>query len=143
MDSKAIAEVLQADLASVPGAEGVNNHEGSLITQDQLKMQSILSLIKQRELFFVDSLTTSNSIAGAVAAELGLKWNQRTVFLDNKTDEAYIAGQLKELLQHAAKTGSAIGICHTRPGTLKALQALAPELERSPGPLVLVKDLVR
>jgi polysaccharide deacetylase 2 family uncharacterized protein YibQ len=143
MDEEAITKTIYSDLATVPEAEGVNNHEGSLITQDKILMEKILKILKAKDLFFVDSLTSSHSIAGALAGELGLKWNQRSLFLDNKADEAYISEQIRKLLELANKQGSAIGICHTRRATLKALQALAPELQKSSIPLVPVKDLVR
>ena len=54
---------LTVDLGSVPGAVGVNNHEGSSLTENKEAMKFLMAELKARELFFLDSWTSSNSVA--------------------------------------------------------------------------------
>ncbi len=111
------------DVASVPGAVGVNNHEGSALTENREAMKFLMAEIKARNLFFLDSLTSPKSIAYSTAKEFGLKAAKRDVFLDNEVDNAdYIAKQLDELARIARDHGRAIGIGHPHPATIAALR---------------------
>jgi polysaccharide deacetylase 2 family uncharacterized protein YibQ len=111
------------DLASVPGAAGVNNHEGSSLTENKEAMKFLMAELKARDLLFLDSLTSANSVAYATAKEFGLKAAKRDVFLDNEGDNpAYIRKQLEELADFARKHGKAIGIGHPHPVTISELR---------------------
>jgi polysaccharide deacetylase 2 family uncharacterized protein YibQ len=119
------------DIASVPGAVGVNNHEGSALTENKEAMKFLMAELKARELLFLDSLTSPKSVAYATAKEIGLKAAKRDVFLDNEGDNAhYISGQLEELVRIAKEHGRAIGIGHPHPATISSLRkwlATAPQ----------------
>ena len=78
---------LNNDLKAVPNVIGVNNHMGSFLTQDRKAMAVVLGEIKRKGLFFVDSRTTSKTVAYDVARKLGLKSAMRDVFLDDIEDE--------------------------------------------------------
>jgi len=111
------------DLLSVPGAVGVNNHEGSSLTENKEAMKFLMAELKARDLLFLDSFTSSKSVAYATAKEFGLKAAKRDVFLDNESDNpAYIRNQLEELAELSKKHGSAIGIGHPHPTTLSELR---------------------
>lgn len=111
------------DIASVPGAVGVNNHEGSGLTENREAMKFLMAELKARELKFLDSLTSSKSIAYATAKEFGLKAAKRDVFLDNDGEHAAaIRKQLDELVRVAKKNGKAIGIGHPHPATIAELK---------------------
>ena len=56
---------LTSDLASVPGAVGVNNHEGSSLTENKEAMKFLMAELKARELFFLDSFTSPDSVGYA------------------------------------------------------------------------------
>ncbi len=111
------------DVASVPGAVGVNNHEGSALTENKEAMKFLMAELKARNLLFLDSLTSPKSVAYATAKEFGLKAAKRDVFLDNEGDNAaYIDGQFEELSRIAKEHGRAIGIGHPHPATISALR---------------------
>jgi polysaccharide deacetylase 2 family uncharacterized protein YibQ len=130
------------DLAQVPLARGVNNHEGSKATADARVMRDVAdAMVKHGDLFFVDSVTAPNSIAKEQAAAAGLPTAARDVFLDNRADIDYVEGQLRAAAEIAKRKGSAIAIGHPRPGTLAAVRALLPELQRQGIELVLAQDL--
>ena len=71
-----------ACLDQVPGSRGVNNHEGSKATVDAVLMTEILNVLNERNLYFVDSLTTNDTIAFDTARGLGVPAAVRRVFLD-------------------------------------------------------------
>ena len=111
-------------LDSVPGAAGANNHEGSALTENREAMNFLMSELKARNLFFLDSYTDAGSVALAAAKEFGVKSARRDVFLDNDSENpAAIRKQLDELAREAKKNGRAIGIGHPHPSTLTELRA--------------------
>ncbi len=119
------------DVASVPGAVGVNNHEGSSLTENKEAMKFLMAELKARDLLFLDSLTSPKSVAYATAKEFGVKAAKRDVFLDNESDNAeYIHGQLEELTRMAKERGWAIGIGHPHPATINALRTWIAEANR-------------
>jgi len=111
------------DVESVPGAIGINNHEGSLLTENKEAMKFLMAELKARNLMFLDSLTSPKSVAYATAKEFGLKSAKRDVFLDNNSnDPASIQKQLDELVEVARKNGKAVGIGHPHPTTISELR---------------------
>ncbi|MBU4504407.1 MAG: divergent polysaccharide deacetylase family protein, partial [Proteobacteria bacterium] len=50
---------LNKNLDAIPFIKGVNNHMGSKMTTSSTQMYQIFSILKKRNLFFIDSLTTS------------------------------------------------------------------------------------
>lgn len=126
-DSPAVQrEKLQRCLAEVPHAVGVNNHMGSLYTEDKGAMGRLMSELSQRSLLFVDSYTTPSSVGLKSAREYGIKSARRHVFLDNELSPDHICGQLEKLVVFAVEQGVAIGIAHPHKETLDALKSCAP-----------------
>lgn len=120
-------EKLKRCLQEVPHAVGVNNHMGSLFTEDRESMGRVMSELSSQSLHFIDSYTTSNSVALESARSYGIKSARRNVFLDNEADENYICGQLAKLVALAKEQGEGIGIAHPHEETLGALQSCAPQ----------------
>ncbi len=140
MSPEDIDNILSGDLASVPGAEGVNNHMGSLLTEDKAAMDAVMSGLESRKLFFVDSLTTAKSEAWRTAEKDGVPFARRDVFLDDSPDEAYIKAQFARLVAIAKRRGIAVAIGHPRPMTMKALKEEIPGLPKQGVRLVNIKD---
>jgi polysaccharide deacetylase 2 family uncharacterized protein YibQ len=113
---------LNQNLASVPFVIGVNNHMGSRLTENSAKMRQIFTILKRRNLFFVDSLTSPNSRCKQAARLLKLKFARRQVFLDHDQDPNTIRFQIKRLVSIAKKRGKAIGIGHPYPTTWEVLK---------------------
>jgi uncharacterized protein len=143
MSDSQIATQVEADLAQVPFARGVNNHEGSKASADERVMRDVIGVLAQRgNLFFIDSRTNPASVGEATAEQMGVPTARRDVFLDNRADVAYSEAQLLEAAAIARRTGSAIAIGHPRPTTLEAVRAMIPRLEASGIQFVLAQDLV-
>lgn len=122
MQQQTIQRTIQQDLAAVPGAIGVNNHMGSRFTENEPAMRTVLAMLKQRHLFFLDSQTSPKSVGVRIAKELGIPALHRNVFLDNQQDKEIIKKQLDALIFLAKKQGFAIGIAHPHQATLDALR---------------------
>jgi len=134
---------LSEDIESVPGARGVNNHEGSALTENKEAMKFLMAELKTRDLFFVDSRTNPKSVAYSTARDFGLKAAKRDVFLDNEIDNPeYIRERLEELLRIAKKNGSAIAIGHPHPVTIGELRKWLPTVEEQNVEIVPVSALL-
>ncbi|HEX9021541.1 MAG TPA: divergent polysaccharide deacetylase family protein [Nitrospirota bacterium] len=131
------------DIASIPGAIGVNNHEGSALTENKEAMKFLMAELKARNLLFLDSLTSPKSVAYATAREFGLKTGKRDVFLDNESDNpGYIRKQLDELADTARQRGAAIGIGHPHPDTVNELRKWITETGHGDIEIVPVSRLI-
>ena len=121
-------QALAKSLAAVPNAIGVNNHMGSRLTKLSTQMRWLMAaLYAQGDLFFVDSRTTSGSVASRTARELRLPSTSRDVFIDNKVDAEHIERQLTALVQKAKSKGRALGIAHPYDVTIAMLASWQPE----------------
>jgi polysaccharide deacetylase 2 family uncharacterized protein YibQ len=143
MNSQELAAHIEVALAAVPAAIGVNNHMGSRLTEDREAMRVVMHLLKQRNLFFLDSRTSQKSLAYHVARELGVRTAQRQVFLDTTPEMAKIQQQLHYLVALAHEHGSAIGIGHPHPATVQTLWHTLPELRQAGIDIVPVSHLVK
>lgn len=141
-DERQLQTLLEGYFERIPQAVGANNHTGSAFTEDVARMRVVLGQLKQRGMFFVDSVTTSATVGPRVAADLQLKTARRDVFLDNEQDETYIRGQLDKAVARAGKTGRAIAICHPHPTTIATLAKTLPGLKQQGITLVPVSKLV-
>lgn len=128
MTSRQMNEFLNRALNEVPGASGINNHKGSKFTADLSAIERLLFLLTNRNIFFLDSRTTSVSLAYKLARSMGIRTCKRDIFLDNDHDFESIKGQWRRFLKKAKIKGSAIAIGHARPQTLRALKALIKKL---------------
>jgi polysaccharide deacetylase 2 family uncharacterized protein YibQ len=94
---------------------------GSRLTECRGKMNEVLDVVEDNSLFFVDSFTSSHSIAYKEASRRHVPAAFRNIFLDNNRSEKYIIGQLRKLKKHAFKYGRAVGIGHPYTETAKAI----------------------
>ena len=125
------------------GLRGINNHMGSAFTEDEKGMDAVMQVLKDKQLYFLDSKTTSKSVAEKYAKKYNVPYIARDVFLDNKNEYDYIMGQLKKAEKIAHMRGYAVAICHPRSQTYKALNDWVKNLEENRIRLVHLGDLVR
>ncbi|OEW59862.1 divergent polysaccharide deacetylase family protein [Campylobacter jejuni] len=100
----------------------INNHTGSLFTSNEEAMRKLYEVLKNQNIFFVDSKTIGNSKANKIAKELNVPYIQRDVFLDNEDDVNYVKKQIQNAVKLAQKKGFVIAIGHPRKNTFKALE---------------------
>ena len=100
----------------------INNHTGSRYTESREDMQKLLQVLARHKISFVDSLTTSKSVAGKLLKEQHKIHIARNVFLDNETNVASITKQLNTALRIADKQGYVIAIGHPKQATYQVLK---------------------
>ena len=122
MDSGRIQAITEAGIAAVPHAAGLNNHMGSRFTQSAPGVAAVLSVLKRRGLFMLDSLTHSRSVFAAEAGRMGVPHYRRNVFLDVEHSRAKVLEALRKAEKIALLSGQAVAIGHPLPETLAALK---------------------
>lgn len=142
MSPSEIGSILKKDLSAVPYISGVNNHMGSLVTTNEGIMRMVMREVKEKGLFYVDSLTTGKSVCGPIARELEVPVIARDVFLDNELNPAYINSQIDQLVKISLKHENAVAICHPHPETIAVLKKEIPKLKKRGVEVVRVSALV-
>jgi uncharacterized protein len=143
MNRSQVASTVNGMLETVPHARGVNNHQGSRATADLALMQTLMPLLRERSLFFIDSRTTAATVAWDAAQASGVQAASRKVFLDDTATRTAVLAQLDLAARDAMRDGSAIAIGHPHPATIAALAEGVPRLEARGIRLVFASDLVR
>lgn len=143
MDEPMIRDILVQDLAGVPYAKGVSNHMGSRAIEEPRVTEIIFKELKKRNLYFLDTLVSSESVGFDLAHKMRIGFAKRDVFLDNNQDPTYIKGQIYKLKTRARIYGQAIGIGHDRKITLEVLKELMPQLVKEGYKFVFVSELVK
>ena len=124
-----LKEELRKNILAVPGAVGVNNHMGSKFMENEKLVRIVMEEIRTRGFYFVDSLTTADSVGYRVARGLGVKVLRRDVFIDEADrGKDYTVRQIDRLVNIAEKNGMAVGIGHPYPQTIEALSQYLPEV---------------
>lgn len=143
MSPQAVLEMLARDLDSVPNHVGANNHMGSRGTTNRELMTIILTELKRRDLFFLDSYTTPESTVPSVGRKIGLPILTRGVFLDNEDSQPAIRSQLNEVRKVAREKGNAIAIGHYRENTLEVLRDEIPKFEKKGFEIITLKEMLK
>lgn len=133
---------LLSALEDIPFAVGINNHMGSKLTRMDKPMGWTMELLRQHNMFFLDSKTTKQSRVADVASEFGVETLERSVFLDHYKSTKSIRIQMKRLIKLAKKNGQAVAIGHPYPETYEVLKQLLPQLKHLGIELVPLSDLV-
>jgi polysaccharide deacetylase 2 family uncharacterized protein YibQ len=130
MSDHEIRKQFQENLNAVPHAKGVNNHMGSRFTEDENKMAVVMTMLKGKGLYFVDSRTTKDSKAREVADRIGVKFLARKIFIDNdQTYEASLHNLTRLLQDPGIKAGHPVlFIGHPYPSTILAIRDAVPIL---------------
>lgn len=130
MAPETIIRTLVRDLNLVPFAIGANNHMGSRFTKDPEAMDLVLMELKRRGLFFIDSRTTSKTIAYKEAIYLGVPALERHVFLDYSHGPKIVERSIRRLLKIAKERGYAIAIGHPFYNTFTVLKKYLPIIQK-------------
>jgi polysaccharide deacetylase 2 family uncharacterized protein YibQ len=141
MNEQQILQTLDSNLATVPNVIGINNHMGSLVSENERVLSVVLAELKRRHLFFLDSMTSDHSVGHRLAKQIGLPELKRNVFLDNKNEVESVRERVNETMRVADSQGLAIAIGHYRPITIQVLSEMIPELEKKGYQIIHLKDL--
>jgi polysaccharide deacetylase 2 family uncharacterized protein YibQ len=131
MTAEEITARVGEDLESVPGAIGVNNHMGSSFMEDGDRLAVVFRCLKERRLFFLDSLTTAKSEAAGTAGRLGVPCVARDIFLDNGNSPEGTREVFQGLLEKRERWRELVVIGHPYRNTVEVLREMIPKLEKA------------
>lgn len=130
MSPERIRSVMQRDLHGFPGVVGVNNHMGSRFTTVRAGMRQVFFVLRKRGLFYMDSLTSPESVGEGLASRMGVETINRDIFLDNEKKVKSIRLQLSKAEHLARKVGHAVVTGHPYPQTVEALRLWLAEKDK-------------
>jgi uncharacterized protein len=142
MPPQEVASILDLDLQGVPGAEGLNNHMGSLATTDRTLMDHVMASLRGRGLYFLDSRTSAATVAYDAARQAGVRTAFRSVFLDDVDEEDAIIRQIDLWAARSEREGSPVAIGHLRPRTIETLAYRLPYWRSKGVRLVALREVV-
>lgn len=104
--------VLLQNISEIAPVAGINNHEGSKVSENQFLMETVLLELKRQNIFYLDSRTTSQTRAPQAALELGIEIFERDIFLDNVQTRENILKEIEKGVKIANIKGKSIMIGH-------------------------------
>ena len=107
-----IEMLVKENIAEVGAISGMNNHEGSMITEDENRISVVMQTLSDMGLYFLDSRTTSQTRVPQAAMSLGLSYYERNVFIDNTQNISDMVKEIEKGLNIANQKGLAIMIGH-------------------------------
>ncbi len=143
MDEEEIKRELRRMLAKFGAVKGINNHMGSRFTEDRLRMSYVMDILREKDLFFLDSKTSAKSVGKTVAEKYKVPYAHRHVFLDNENDFDYIMRQLEASERLARRNGYAVAIGHPKSQTYKALKKWLEELDKKKIRVVHLSEIIK
>jgi hypothetical protein len=145
MDDGELVKQIEMDLEAIPHIRGVNNHMGSRFMENEAKLSVVMQRIKEKRLFFVDSMTTANSKGREVAEKKGVPFAARKIFIDNGHDFDDTYNKLINIMgiKNNGKTELMLLIGHSYPGTIRALKKSIPLFKEKNIEIIPVSDLVK
>ncbi len=129
MSREKVAEIMETAIRTVPGARGLNNHIGSLATQNSEIMDEVVRQCILHRLHILDSITHPKTVFYREAVRAGAPAARRDVFLDHYSDPERIKEELYRAVRLSRKRGRpVIAIGHVRANTFEVLDREAPLL---------------
>lgn len=114
MSFSQISSIINENLAEIgPGVKGLNNHEGSEVTEDVLRIGAVLDVCLENKIYFLDSRTTANTKAPQAALERDMTIFEKSgPYIDNIVSREAMLKEIYKSLEAANKNGSSIVIAH-------------------------------
>lgn len=128
-----------------PLCVGANNHMGSFATTDESVMRSVLQVLKDHNLYFVDSRTSQSSIAYDVAKKMMIPTCENQFFLDTpRITEKTLANKIRQLKYLAKDREKILVITHcATQDRYDFLKEFIREIEKLDFELVPVSELFK
>ncbi len=145
MKKEDVKQLVNDAFDDVPYSVGANIHMGSKASSVEDIVTAILDVVKEKNLYFVDSRTADHPIGKKLSDKMGIRCYDRDIFIDEKRPKEAIKVQLRKAAEIALKKKQAIAVGHvgTEGGkaTAEAIQEMLPEFDRDNVQLVFVSEL--
>jgi len=143
LPKKELQAAIQWNLNQFSNYVGVNNHMGSRFTSDLESIRIFMGELKKHNLMFLDSRTSSNSVAQRAAIEAKVPFIVRNIFIDHLDETVAIKRSLAQIEKIALKSGYAVAIGHPRDRTLREVGAWLKTIESKGFQLVPLSALIK
>ena len=144
MTEQEFIQQLKQDIDSVPHVTGVNNHMGSLMTMHPGYMSWLMRTLADYDgMYFIDSRTTDQTVAAAIADEYNVPNLERDVFLDPEQDAQTLEQQFQRFIDKAKTNGTAIAIAHPHPLSIQYILNNVDRLQQNGIRLAPVSRLIQ
>ncbi|KAA0257404.1 divergent polysaccharide deacetylase family protein [Deferribacter autotrophicus] len=134
--------IIRKDVEDLGFIEGANNHMGSALTENREKMQQVLNALKKYTDTFIDSHTSTKTVAYNVCKSLKMKCGMNRKFIDNVDDKNYIREKLYEVLSLFEKYNTIIIIGHLKENTIQVLKEELPHLQQKGIKITNIKEVL-
>lgn len=145
MKKDEIRQIVRDAFEDVPFAIGANIHMGSKASSDENIISAVLDIMKEKDVYFVDSRTADHPISKKIADAKGVRCYDRNIFLDGQQPKSFVKARLMECADLAVKKGYAVAIGHVGVEggkvTAEAICEMLPEFDRRNIELVFVSEL--
>ncbi len=145
LSKKEIKRRMENYIKQFPLCVGANNHMGSFATTDESVMRSVLQVLKDHDLYFVDSRTSQSSIAYDVAKKMMIPTCVNQIFLDTpRITEKTLANKIRQLKYLAKDRDKILVITHcATQDRYEFLKEFIKEIEKLDFELVPVSELFK
>ncbi|NEW04464.1 divergent polysaccharide deacetylase family protein [Paenibacillus sp. SYP-B3998] len=113
-----------AAIEDVPYAIGINNHMGSKATADERVMKIVVEICKEKGLILLDSKTSSKSLVGKIAGQMGVPYSENQLFFDDLYTYSHISKQMVKFKKLILQKETSIAIGHVGPPGKKTAQVI-------------------
>jgi hypothetical protein len=144
MSDREIYDLVRSYFREIHHARGANQHMGSLVTADRRAMRAALRFLSENDYFFIDSRTTSETVAREIAREYRIPFEERNMFLDApENTDAILRERIEDLRKYrdTKKRVLVITHCHDR-GRLDRLKTFIEEAKKMGYELVPASQFV-
>ncbi len=142
MTHQEIEDALARAMDSVPFIAGANNHMGSLFMEDKEKVHTVLAALKKQGLYFLDSVTTSESKGRQAALATGIRYGARDIFIDNSHETEDTCTSILNVINERNNWETLIAIGHPYKSTVTALKQVIPDLQEKGIAIVPLSEII-
>lgn len=145
LSKKQIIKRMKNFIKQLPLCIGANNHMGSLATADAEVMESVLEVLKREEMYFIDSRTSTSSVAYSTARDMLMPTFENMLFLDSPdAGEKTFQTKIKRLKEMKKKHKKVLVITHcSDKKKLDYLKRIIKEAAKMDYELVPVSELFK
>lgn len=144
LSEKEIEKRMQKYIKELPFAIGANNHMGSMVMQYRKPLEPVMRVLKENEMFFVDSHTTNKTVGWELAREMGIPSYLVDFFLDveDVSQTGFDEKITEKILQYAKTHSEIVVITHCKRSSLNSLTKILNNLKNTNVRLVPLSDIV-
>ena len=137
-----IKKQMKKFIKQLPLCIGANNHMGSLATQHEYVMKPVLEVLKDNDMYFIDSRTSAKTVGYSLAEDMDIPTCQRDIFLDAGEYEDRSATKAQDIFNLAEKKDKIVVISHAKKESLEELKKILIDLQDSNIKLVPISEIV-